>query len=299
MTGESDASAVAARIDELLAEFERVGDAAAGKRAEELVRTIVGFYGEGIGRIVGLLQDKDGGPGGELHRMLAADQLVSGILVLHELHPSSLHERVGRALEQVRPYLGSHSGDVELTGIDEDDVVHLRLRGNCDGCPSSTVTVKLAIENAIREAAPEVADIEVIGVADPKIDAGTGPGGRPLLPLATDVPEAPSGAWVVVDGAADLDPGHVTAIRIQREAVVLCNVDGELYVYRDRCPGCSSALAHGWLDGGLLHCPACPESYDVSLAGRGRHRSSLHLSPLPLLTADGSVRVAVPAEVAS
>ena len=65
------------------------------------------------------------------------------------------------ALDQVRPYLGSHAGGVELLGVDAAGVVHLRLEGSCDGCPSSVQTVKLAIERAIEEAAPEVAGVEV------------------------------------------------------------------------------------------------------------------------------------------
>ncbi len=47
------------------------------------------------------------------------------------------------ALDSVRPYLGSHGGDVELLGVDEDaGAVHLRLLGSCDGCPSSAVTLQ-------------------------------------------------------------------------------------------------------------------------------------------------------------
>ena len=59
------------------------------------------------------------------------------------------------ALDEVRPYLASHGGDVELLGV-EDGVVRLRLEGSCNGCPSSAMTLKLAIEEAIARAAPDV-----------------------------------------------------------------------------------------------------------------------------------------------
>ena len=78
------------------------------------------------------------------------------LLILHGLHPLDVETRIARALDRVRPYLGSHGGDVKLLGV-TDGVVHLRLEGSCHGCPSSTVTMKLAIEKAIEEAAPEVA----------------------------------------------------------------------------------------------------------------------------------------------
>jgi Fe-S cluster biogenesis protein NfuA len=92
---------------------------------------------------------------------LAGDDLVASLLLVHGLHPYDVRQRVERALADVRPYLGSHDGDVELLDITEDGVVRLRLLGNCDGCPSSSVTLKLAVEAAIEAAAPEVTAIEV------------------------------------------------------------------------------------------------------------------------------------------
>ena len=73
---------------------------------------------------------------------------------MHGLHPDDVETRVARALDGVRPYLGSHGGDVELVGLTDDGVVRLRMLGSCDGCPSSSVTLTLAVETAIRDAAP-------------------------------------------------------------------------------------------------------------------------------------------------
>ena len=86
---------------------------------------------------------------------------MASLLVLHGLHPRDTETRVVEALDKVRPYLGSHAGGVELLGVDPEGVVRLRLEGSCDGCPSSTMTVKLAIERAIEEAAPDVTAVEV------------------------------------------------------------------------------------------------------------------------------------------
>lgn len=304
MTRDGDASAVATRIDELLGKFDSTEAPGARETAEDLVRTVVEFYGEGLGRIVGILRER-GEVGGELVRQLAADELVGGLLAVHDLHPSSLEHRVDEALDSVRPYLGSHSGDVDLVGIDEEAVVHLRLRGSCDGCPSSTVTVKLAIEDAIRQAAPEVTDIDVEGVAAPEPVTGTGPGGRTSLPVVSNVPEPvadtapPAPAWTEIAGAHTLAPGELMSVRVGRESVLVCNASGERYAYRDRCPACTAALAEAVLDGAVLTCAGCQEPYDVQRAGRGVRESHLHLEPLPLLSDNGVARVALPAEVAS
>jgi Fe-S cluster biogenesis protein NfuA len=157
---------VGERIEQLLGEF----DGADAELAEDLVHTLIEFYGAGLARIVDIVD-------GPLLDRLAEDDHIRGLLVLHDLHPRSTHERVTEALDKVRPYLGSHAGDVEFVGID-DGVLRLRLQGTCDGCPSSTVTAKYAIERMVREVAPEIADVVVEGVVEE-----TGPGGRPLLPL--------------------------------------------------------------------------------------------------------------------
>ena len=162
----SDVDRVGERIEQLLGEF----DGADAELAEDLVHTLLEFYGAGLARIVELA-------GRPLLDRLAEDDHVRGLLVLHDLHPRSTHERVTEALDKVRPYLGSHAGDVEFVGID-DGVLRLRLRGTCDGCPSSTVTATYAIERVVREAAPEISDGVVEGVVEE-----TGPGGRTLLPL--------------------------------------------------------------------------------------------------------------------
>lgn len=294
----ADSREVAGRIDELLEHFERSGDPRATERAEELVRTLVEFYGAGLGRMVCILQEEED-VGGEMYRQLAADPLVGALLTLHDLHPESVGERVAGALDTVRPYLGSHSGDVELLEVADDGVARLRLKGNCDGCPSSLVTVKLAIENAIREAAPEVTEIEVEGVTNPGTSPA-GPGGRPLLPLVPEQGSEPVSEpeWRDLDGVGDLVPGAMLATKVAGSPVAVCMVDGQPYAYADRCPRCTGSISAGTLDGASLRCGTCGEHFDVRLAGRGLDNDSLHLEPLPLLVEDSVVRVAVPMGVA-
>jgi Fe-S cluster biogenesis protein NfuA len=58
--------------------------------------------------------------------------------------------------------LAQHGGDVELLDLDADaGAVLLRLLGSCDGCPSSAITLQMAVERAITEAAPEITRIDV------------------------------------------------------------------------------------------------------------------------------------------
>ncbi len=71
------------------------------------------------------------------------------------------------ALDQVRPYLGSHGGNVELVSVAADGAVHLRMQGSCHGCPSSAITLKNSIEQAIYDKAPDVTSIHVADAPEP------------------------------------------------------------------------------------------------------------------------------------
>ncbi|MEV4097998.1 NifU family protein [Streptosporangium saharense] len=164
MSATTDAQATGERVEELLAELAALGDPVAHARAEELVRVLVGLYGTALERVMEIVTEEEAA--GVLRRV-TSDPLLCGLLAVHDLHPLDTGERVRLALEEVRPHLGSHAGDVELLAVEEETgVVRLRLRGACDGCPSSRITVRDAIERAVTRAAPEVARVEVEGVHD-------------------------------------------------------------------------------------------------------------------------------------
>lgn len=70
-------------------------------------------------------------------------------------------ENVEEVLDELRPYLMSDGGNVELVDID-GPVVLLRLQGACGSCPSSAMTLKMGIERRLREAIPEIAEVEQV-----------------------------------------------------------------------------------------------------------------------------------------
>jgi Fe-S cluster biogenesis protein NfuA len=69
--------------------------------------------------------------------------------------------RVQAIIEEVRPYIQSDGGDVELLKV-EDNVVYVRLNGACIGCPSSMMTLKGGIEARVREEIPEIESVEMV-----------------------------------------------------------------------------------------------------------------------------------------
>jgi Fe-S cluster biogenesis protein NfuA len=151
----------AERIEILLQEATELPDPRARATVEELVQALLDMYGEGLARILELTAQTEAS-GNELIKTFTKDELLSSLFLLHELHPVEVETRVARALAEVRPYLKSHGGNVELVKIDKG-VAYLRLEGS----PSSTITLKQAVEEAIYKAAPDLAELQVEGVTDP------------------------------------------------------------------------------------------------------------------------------------
>ncbi len=147
------------RVEGLIQEVERFPDPEARARTQELLRTVIELHGAALERVLETVADSGDGSVA-LIDALVADDLVAPILLLHGLHPLDLETRVRQALEQVRPLLRSHGGNVELLDI-SGGVARLRMLGSCDGCPSSAMTLKQAIKAAIFERAPDVTGIEV------------------------------------------------------------------------------------------------------------------------------------------
>ena len=78
-----------------------------------------------------------------------------------EIEQEETITKVMDALESIRPFLNKDGGDIELVDV-KDAVVYVRLVGNCNGCPMSFSTMKLGVENTIKQFAPEI--VEVLSV---------------------------------------------------------------------------------------------------------------------------------------
>jgi Fe-S cluster biogenesis protein NfuA/nitrite reductase/ring-hydroxylating ferredoxin subunit len=283
-----DLRVVGDQIEEGLAHLERVLDPLVFEQVQDVISLVTDLYGGGLARILELA-----GEAPALRERMAEDDLVASLLVLHDLHPLSLEDRVRRALESVRPYLGSHGGDVEILAIDGDEgVVSLRLLGSCDGCSSSSVTLELAVQAAIEEAAPEITRIDVEGAEDSaEPAAGTGT----ITPISLGRKPHAAPAMAPIYGLRALAPGRVGPLEIDGNKLIVCRVGTQLYAYRSACPSCAAALDTASVEGPVLRCAVCGAAYDLPRAGRSLDGNATHLDPLPLVEDGGEVRIAVTA----
>jgi Fe-S cluster biogenesis protein NfuA len=143
------------RIQALLDEVRELAPRPAWQRVEELVQRLVSLYGEGLRRL--LDHARAVGADGPLTGRLCDDELVSSLLLLHDLHPLSVDERVGGALDRVRPYLAERGARIELIEV-RDAVARIRFIGG-GGCSSGAL--REAVRRAVEDAAPELEHVEV------------------------------------------------------------------------------------------------------------------------------------------
>jgi len=265
------------RIQELMEKIDALPDASARDLVHECVTTLLAFYGQGLERTLQII--KRAGIGGQqVHDELIHDRVVSGLLLIHSLHPVALETRLRDAMDKIRPYMQSHGGNVEILGID-GDFARLRLQGACKTCPSSGVTMELAVRHAIEEACPDLAGFEVEGA--PTTDETQ--------------PPHPAAEWKTIDEARHLQEGALIRASLLGATLILCNASGNLYAYRDRCPACNLPLHLGTLQAGVLACRA-GHRFSVQDAGQSPDDPHLHLEPVPLVIKDGAVQVALAPE---
>ena len=77
-----------------------------------------------------------------------------------------LEERVDKALDEIRPYIHSHGGEVNVLEITEEGVARLQMVGSCNGCPMSMLTMRLGIERLLAEKVPQLKGAEAVFVDD-------------------------------------------------------------------------------------------------------------------------------------
>lgn len=284
----------AARIEALVEEVASFPDPRARATAQELVQVLLDMYGEGLARLLEITARSEVS-GLALIDTFASDDLLGPLFLLHGLHPVDIETRVMQALDEVRPYLKSHGGNVEFVRV-EDGIAHLRLQGSCHGCPGSTITLKLAIEEAIFKAAPDLDGLQVEGVTDPPPRAG--------LPVTfvppkrnrdNSRPTGKEGGWIVVEELQPLPEGTLKVVSVRTKPVLFCSIVNTYYAYHNRCGNCNATLESARLEGTTLSCSSCGRQFDIYRAGRCLDDPDLFLEPVPLLVEDGKVKVALSA----
>jgi Fe-S cluster biogenesis protein NfuA len=153
------------RIEELVQKIESTADPALRATAKELVQSVMDLHGAGIERMLEILSNA-GDAGASMLHSFAADELVSSLLVLYDVHPEDFDTRVNRGIEKARRLLKRRSADLHVVAI-EQGAVHLQINTNGHSCGSSAHEFEKIIREALFETAPDALEVRVDGAPEP------------------------------------------------------------------------------------------------------------------------------------
>lgn len=74
----------------------------------------------------------------------------------------TMHEKVEKALETIRPYLVADGGDVQLVKVTQEGIVEVKLTGACSDCPMSQMTLRAGVERALIREVPGIRRVEAV-----------------------------------------------------------------------------------------------------------------------------------------
>lgn len=150
----------AAQIEALIQEVAAFPEPQMRMKVEKLLHALLDMYGEGIERIFEMMARAET-TGQALIEMMASDELVGALLLLHGLHPLSLETRLHQALEDIQSTVQSHGGTLEFIQL-KDGIATLRLtETGCHGCQSSQAMLRQMVEEAVYNAAPDLDEVQI------------------------------------------------------------------------------------------------------------------------------------------
>ncbi|WP_026607806.1 NifU family protein [Methylocapsa acidiphila] len=245
-------------VDQLIDDLERLEVLIAGW--DESQRVIALAYRRAIdalheGALRKLIAEVKTAPGAlDALRAAAADPLVYAVLRRHGLVKPSLQERVERALASIRPMLAAHGGDVELIAFDPPDAVEVRFLGNCDHCPSSTLTFVAGVKQAIEEQCPEIKHIrqaKSAGAVGASLDF--------ISPFASKR----DGGWRYASALDEIPEQGVKSCAVNGVPLILSRLGRVVACFRDACAHLGSPISSGAVAEGRIVCPRHGFEYDL------------------------------------
>ena len=204
----------------------------------------------------------------------AGHPLAQALLAMYGLVEVDDLLLVEEALDEVRPYIESHGGEVELVGV-EAGVVTVRLSGACQGCAGSAITLRRGIEQALQDRYEGFRELVAV---DPE------PG-----PQLIQLEDLRRPQFVSVPA-----PDHDLAAQdVDGVSVLLARLDGEVYAFRNRCAVDGMPLEGGRLAGAVIVCPWHNCAYDARTGKRVDAQAEPGLAVVPVALDGDAVKVAV------
>ncbi len=256
-------------LEALMLEIESTPDNRERQKLFGLIQPVVDLHREALQRVVEIVRES----GGEhVLEKFAADDLLGDLLRGYELMPTQdIQTRVLVALDEARPLLHSHGGDVELVEM-RGRIAILQLTGSCQGCASSLITLKRGVEATLFRLVPDLRGVEVSGITTPAL-----PPGAKWLPLVY---------WT------DLHDGEWLKVNLFEDELLVCTFDQRPFAFKNRCPEGGESLETAEFHELHLMCADHGKRFDLR-TGACANDPTLHLDVLPVMVDDAVIKVAI------
>ena len=278
------------QLNILLESVEQHPDEQVRNHVRALVYTMLDLHHGALQRIVEIVSVQ---PDGDATlQELVRDELVQAVLMVHELLPYSIEERIEKALETAREQLRTYGAGVEIVSVN-NGVALLKLMGSSATANVSTSILKAEIEHAVHAVAPDLLDIEYEDTIARLPDV------KPvnlvqILPRKTTEKVSSKYTLMPIIRADQVPINELRIVETGEINLLMCNVAGTIYAFQNACAHENLSLEKGLLEGGILTCPCHGHQFDVRQRGRCVTEPSLRLEPLTVKLENNVVKVALP-----
>jgi len=280
---------IAQRLDSLVQTFEQHPIIQVREEAMEMLGLIDALHRTGIQRLVEALRIQ----GTEILDQVLKDPAAEMLLTLYDLMPPEPLKQVESVLEELGPSIASYGYTVEVLDV-IDGVVQLWLSGSGNDVASSKQVLLPEIEKALREGFSWFRSIEM---RDPVKTSRSGSGSFiPLQQVGPVVRTIKRPVFTAVAPVGSLQPGTLQGVEVGGMRILLCNLEGEVYAYRNACQGSVLPLDMGELEGHTLRCPWHNNClYDIR-TGKRLDGGTGRLQVIPAAIRDGMIQLALNVE---
>jgi Fe-S cluster biogenesis protein NfuA/nitrite reductase/ring-hydroxylating ferredoxin subunit len=231
------------------------------------------------------------------------------LLSMYGLAPVDQRIEAEEALDEIRPYIEGHGGELELVDV-QDGVISVRMSGACNGCAASAMTLRRGIETKLRERLDWFEEVVALEPGGGEAEPHEPPTSLPLLhiePLSEQagtkggattellqIEKLRRPVFVEVGAFDDLADGTLKAVEVEGRSVLILKLDGEPYAFVNVCPnaGARLPLDGAKLSGSVIVCPWHNCAYDARSGKRVDDEPGPALAVVPIAVIDGSLQVA-------
>ena len=208
-------------------------------------------------------------------RNATQDDVVYGLLRYHGLVKApSLQQRLQQALDEVRPGLQGHEGDIELVSIRLPDTVEVRLIGACSHCPASQLTLSEAVETTIKRHCPEIEHVVEVAY-------------QPMA-ISSEAPLEPD--WRLVTSVAEIPEQGVLDLKLEGHKLLLSRQGETVTCFHNACSHLGVPIDGGECEDGILTCPYHGFQFELE-TGNCLTAPTVPLRPYPVKVNNGQVFV--------